>query len=44
MFSFCRSIHTPIYIRQERNVSSSCFHISLWNFEKVEFVQTAYGC
>jgi hypothetical protein len=27
-----------------RNLKSSCFHISLWNFEKQEIVETAYGC
>jgi hypothetical protein len=24
-----------------QNLKSSCFHISLWNFEKQEIVQTA---
>jgi hypothetical protein len=26
-----------------QNLKSSCFHISLWNFEKQEIVQTAVG-
>jgi hypothetical protein len=26
-----------------QNLKYSCFHISLWNFEKQEFVQMAYG-
>ena len=26
-----------------QNLKSSCFHISLWNFEKQEIVQTAIG-
>jgi hypothetical protein len=26
-----------------QNLKSSCFHISLWNFEKQEIVQTTIG-